>query len=125
MDIWKHAILENRFRFVADLNGDGVFTVSDVGAWFNWVYFAPGDSIAILLLNSGLGNFLEISTDSINGLGSGVFSFFAWWMLFAVLANAQSATRAIGSKARSHIIRGQVRHSIIRGALGFLLGRKR
>lgn len=88
MDIWKQAILDDRFRFVADLTGDGLFTISDVSAWFGWVYFAPGDLVSILVLDTGLGNFFEISADSIGGLGSGVFSFFAWSMLFMWIAEA-------------------------------------
>jgi len=88
MDIGKQVLLDDRFRFVADLTGDGLFTISDVWAWFKWVYYAPGDLIAILLLDTSLGNFLELSSDSLSGLGSGVASLLLWLLLLGFFAAA-------------------------------------
>lgn len=87
MDTLTQAFFDERFRFVADLNGDGIFTVSDVIAWFKWIYFAPGDFVLLHLLNTGFGRFFEISVQWINGWISGIFSFFAW-MLVLLLAAA-------------------------------------
>lgn len=85
---WKSVLFNDRFRLVADLTGDGAFTISDVWAWFKWIYFAPGDLASILLLDTGLGNFLEMSVDTLSGLGSGVFSLFFWLLMFAFYAGA-------------------------------------
>lgn len=88
MDIWKQAIFDDRFRLVADLTGDGAFTISDVWAWFKWIYFAPGDLVAILFLDTGPGNFLEMTVDSLSGIGSGVFSLLVWLLLFSFYMGA-------------------------------------
>ncbi len=83
------AVLSERFRLVADMNRDGAFTISDIWAWFKFVYFAPGDLIAGVLYGSEAGRFLEINYGSLGGWGSGVVSFFVWlFVLFAGVAIA-------------------------------------
>ena len=80
------ALLGERFRLLADMNRDGVFTISDIWAWFKFVYFAPGDVVIGVLYGTAIGRFLEINPGSISGVGSGVLSFFIWifvWMIFA------------------------------------------
>lgn len=87
MDILTQVIFDNRFRFVADLTGDGVFTISDVSAWFRWVFFAPGDFVLLHLVNTGFGDFFEVSAQWMNGWVSGIFSFFAWVFVLLLAAS--------------------------------------
>jgi hypothetical protein len=81
------AVLTERFRLVADMNRDGVFTISDIWAWFNFVFFAPGDLVIGVLYGTAVGRFLEISPGSISGVGSGVLSFFVWMFVWMVVAS--------------------------------------
>lgn len=82
------ALLAERFRLVADMNRDGAFTISDIWAWFKYVFFAPGDLVIGLLYGSPAGRFLEIDLSALNGVGSGVLSFFVWVFVWAVIQNA-------------------------------------
>jgi hypothetical protein len=33
------------WQFAADMNGDGVVTISDVWLWFKWLYFYPAPNL--------------------------------------------------------------------------------
>jgi hypothetical protein len=84
--------------FVADMNGDGRVTISDVWLWFKWLYFYPGDGLIYLMGNTKLGNFLELSANSYGGFWSGVVSFLLWWIGFllvvSVPAQMEEASKA-------------------------------
>ena len=88
MEFTRQALFDLRFTFVADMNADGAFTISDIWEWFKWLYFAPGDLAAIALMNTSLGNFLEISTDTLGSGSSGVISFILWAVLLFGVADA-------------------------------------
>jgi hypothetical protein len=75
-------MLDRRLLISADMNQDGVVTVSDVLLWLKWIYFLPGDLTAIVLMGTPIGNFLEITPTSIEGVGSGIFSFLFWYVAF-------------------------------------------
>ncbi len=77
--------IDQRFTFYADQNVDGVLTISDVWLWFKWVFFLPGDFILAALTGSTIGNFFELSQDSLMGWGSGVFSFFVWLLVLGAI----------------------------------------
>ena len=79
-NVWE--MLDRRLQVRGDMNLDGVVTISDVWLWLQWLYFLPGDLTALVLLDSPVGNFFEITLSSLNGLGSGVLSFFFWFVLF-------------------------------------------
>lgn len=85
MNSVKWGYIDARFSFIADMNADGAFTISDIWEWFKWVYFAPGDLIAIFLLDTSIGNFLEVSWESLSGTGSGVVSLVLWLFLLGIL----------------------------------------
>ena len=71
---------ERSWGLKADMNGDGVTTISDVTAWAEWLYFYPGDYILSLALDSpDLTQFLEISSPTVyGGWLSGIFSAGIW-----------------------------------------------
>jgi len=76
------------WRFVADMNGDGAVTISDVWLWVKWLYFYPGDGVLHLLATNlpSVAKFFEVSTDSYGGYISGFISFFIWLVFFSTCA---------------------------------------
>jgi len=78
-NVWE--MLDRRLQVRGDMNLDGVMTISDVWLWLQWLYFLPGDLTALVLIDSPVGNFFEITLSSLNGLGSGVLSFFFWFVV--------------------------------------------
>jgi hypothetical protein len=74
-------MLDWRLQVRSDMNLDGVVTISDAWLWAKWAYFLPGDMFALVLLGTPVGNFLEINITSLEGIGSGVLSFFFWFVL--------------------------------------------
>jgi hypothetical protein len=77
--VWE--MLDRRLQVRGDMNLDGVVTISDVWLWLQWLYFLPGDLAALVLLDSPVGNFFEITLSSLQGVGSGVLSFFFWFVV--------------------------------------------
>jgi hypothetical protein len=75
-------MLDWRLQVRSDMNLDGVVTISDVLLWAKWAYFLPGDVFVLVLLGTPVGDFLEINITSLEGIGSGVLSFFFWFVLF-------------------------------------------
>ena len=69
-----------QWTFVADMNYSGSITISDVGIWWKWLYFYPGDGFIYFLVNSApdVGHFLEVSYSDYGGILSGVVSFIVW-----------------------------------------------
>ncbi len=75
-------LLDRRLQVRSDMNLDGVVSVSDVGLWLEWLYFLPGDLAVLALLGTPVGDFLEITLGSMQGIGSGVLSFCVWLVVF-------------------------------------------
>ena len=78
MSIWTNARM---WAFVADMNGDGVVTISDVWLWFEWLYFYPGDGV-VWVVGTALpaaARFLEVTPASYGAAsGSGIISLLIW-----------------------------------------------
>jgi hypothetical protein len=76
------------WQFAADMNGDGVVTISDVWLWFKWLYFYPGDGLLYFLVRGAesIAKFFEVTPDSFGGAFSGVASFFAWLIVLGGFA---------------------------------------
>jgi hypothetical protein len=81
--VWE--MLDRKLQVRGDMSLDGVVTISDVWLWLQWLYFLPGDLAALVLLDSPVGNFFEITLSSLHGVGSGVLSFFFWFVVFEPL----------------------------------------
>jgi hypothetical protein len=69
-----------RWNFVADMNLDGVITISDFFLWVKWIFYAPGDFILFMLMFylPSVCKFLEISTASLYGWWSLGLSIWIW-----------------------------------------------
>lgn len=65
-----------------DMNGDGVFTISDVWELLYSLFYYPGDYVVQTLIGTELGKFLEISAASYGGIVSFVLSLIVWGPVF-------------------------------------------
>jgi type I restriction enzyme R subunit len=93
---WGNARL---WSFVADMNGDGNVTVSDVGLWAKWLFYYPGDIVVWVIGPTGVGKFLEMTPiTSYGGSISGTVSFFFW--LWAVITLWGELTMSPGDRKR-------------------------
>src|SRR5258708_9115131 len=88
-----------QWSFFADMNHDGVVTISDVWLWFKWLYFYPGDLALQGMLSylPGFSTFFEVTRESFSVWGSGIFSFFVWTALVAHLGFMPQSTPLSGS----------------------------
>ncbi len=76
-----------QWSFIADMNHDGLVTISDIWLWIKWLFFYPGDVLLQGLLSNGMAPFFEITPESFGGWGSGVLSVFAWFYLYVLLCD--------------------------------------
>lgn len=87
-----------RWIFEADMNADGVVSISDVWLWIKWVYFAPGDFALLMLMSKApsLAMFLEIDIFSIFGWLSGLLSaaFFLLVLTALSMFDGEGASRS-------------------------------
>ncbi len=88
------------WKFVPDINYDGVVTISDVWLWFKWLFFYPGDGLIYLMITKTpkVAQFLEISYKNYGGILSGVISFFSWIIFFILLKYVISIPSIIEAK---------------------------
>jgi hypothetical protein len=80
------------WSFVADMNGDGIVTVSDVWLWVKWLFFYPGDLLLQLIMSytPALATFFELAPSSFGGWGSGSISIFAWFVILLAIGVVQN-----------------------------------
>jgi hypothetical protein len=72
------------WKFVADMNGDGTLSGSDVSLWAQWLYFMPGDAFIAQIGPTDLGRLLGLTPASFGGIASACISAVLW--LLALLA---------------------------------------
>ncbi len=66
--------MARQWLFVSNMNGDGIFTISDVGAWIGWFFFYPGDLVIYGILSiEQLARFFEVTPAHYGGLFSFLF----------------------------------------------------
>lgn len=64
------------------MNGDGIFTISDVWEILYLLFFYPGDFVVYRLIGTEFGTFFEFSSADYGGFLSGVISFIVWGYVF-------------------------------------------
>ena len=76
MTIETNSPLEARWAFSWDMNADGLFTISDIGALADWLFFVPGDYAIYMTITvfPETAIFLELSASSYGGWPSGIIS---------------------------------------------------
>jgi hypothetical protein len=67
-----------QWRFVTDMNADGLVTASDLPLWAKWWYFVPGDAVIAQFGTTKLGQFLELTPASLGGPTSAAISALLW-----------------------------------------------
>ena len=77
------------WEFAADMNLDGIFTISDIMAILIQLFFLPGDSLLFFILNylPKVTELLELSYDNYHGMFAGIVSFIVWVLLIPIIAN--------------------------------------
>ena len=73
-----------QWRFVADMNGDGVVSTSDLPLWGPWLFFWPGDAFIALFGGTSLGRFLELSPASFGSATSAALAAALWLLALAI-----------------------------------------
>ena len=83
-----------RFRFVADMNGDLAFTVSDVWALIQRAWLLPSNGlVAMLHENERVASFLEIDCITGQGVGGVLFSLVCWFVALVAVAGIVEGQR--------------------------------
>lgn len=73
-----------RFHIVKDMNGDGMFTISDVWLIIKFIWLLPTKAVVGMAQNfPTLATFFEINCSMGESWGGGIFSLAAWF--FALL----------------------------------------
>ena len=81
-DLWWQY---RQWRFVADMDRDGVVTLSDAGLWVQWMFFMPGDALIAAIGPTALGRELELTQASFGGTAAAVLSVLGWLLAACAL----------------------------------------
>ena len=76
-----HAQMEaaRLWAFKADMDFNGVVTISDSWLWFKWLFYYPGDLLILLIMKFGdIHTFFELSASSFGNWFSWIISFAFW-----------------------------------------------
>jgi hypothetical protein len=74
-----------QWRFLADMNADGMVTASDLPLWAKWAYFVPGDAFIAQFGTSKIGQFLELTPASLGSPTSAALSAVLWLLALFVV----------------------------------------
>jgi len=72
----------------ADITGDGAFTISDVWAWAEFIGCWPGNTALVLLSDTAVGRFFELSPWDQYGTLAWVVSVAVWLVVLGFVAAA-------------------------------------
>ena len=65
--------------FEADMDQNGVITISDLWLWVQWLFFYPGDLLILGIMKFGdIHTFFELSSSTFGNWFSGIISFVFW-----------------------------------------------
>ena len=66
--------------FEADMDQNGVITISDIWIWVQWLFFYPGDLLILGIMKFGdIHTFFELSSSTFGNWFSGIISFAFWF----------------------------------------------
>jgi hypothetical protein len=74
-----------QWRFLADMNADGMVTASDLPLWIKWWFFVPGDAFIAQFGTTKFGQFLELTPASLGSPTSAALSALLWLFAAAVV----------------------------------------
>lgn len=72
------------YPFLEDMNGDRIYSISDLKDQAKWLALLPGELILSWIITGipGLAQFLELSVFNCHGTFSAVMSIFSWMMIY-------------------------------------------
>jgi len=74
-----------------DANGDGAFTLGDVGLWADFVFRLPAKLAMLAIDDTSFGRFFEIDCSTGSGFLAGGFSFVVWAIVLLVVLSMLGA----------------------------------
>lgn len=78
-----------RFFIAKDMNGDFVFTITDVWLIAKYIWLLPAKAVVYLFENSpSWARFFEITCSTGESLGGAIFSLFVWGVVLAFISVA-------------------------------------
>ena len=77
-----------RFHIVKDMNGDGMFSISDVWLIIKFIWWLPAKAVVYMAQGSTLAAFFEVTCSTGESWGGGIFSLAAWFFAFVLIAVA-------------------------------------
>ncbi|MCY1427556.1 hypothetical protein D9M71_434060 [compost metagenome] len=78
-----------QWSFIADMNHSGSITIGDIWLWCDWLFYYPGDTLILFLINHAPPKFIqffEITYNSYGGPFSGVISGVVFLFIFGALS---------------------------------------
>jgi hypothetical protein len=76
-----------RYHFAKDMNGDGVFTITDLGQILEFIWLLPAKvGVSALESQPQLASFFEISCNTGTSWGAVIFSFIVWIIVLAAVS---------------------------------------
>ena len=76
----------NRFYFVKDMNDDLVFSISDVWLFCENIFLLPAKAVVFGAEHiEWARNFFELTCNTGESWGGGIFSIFGWFVALAIL----------------------------------------
>jgi hypothetical protein len=74
-----------RFYFAKDMNGDFIFTITDVSLMLEFFYLLPA-KVAVGMIASvpNLTRFFELDCSTGESWGGGMFSLFVWFVILGI-----------------------------------------
>lgn len=77
----------------ADMNGDYIYTISDLWLQIKTIYLLPANALVDLTLpSSPLARFLELDCWSTHGIFGVIFSAYLWWLILMMLGGLLAAS---------------------------------
>lgn len=90
-------------RLGADINGDGRFTIGDLGSWSLEILLLPGDAFLYLLINHfpGVAGFFELGNEDYGGVFTIWASVVIWLAAIIVAGSLLNAIRELDRRLTS------------------------
>jgi hypothetical protein len=91
-----------RFHFAKDMNGDFVFTISDVWLMIKFVWLLPVKAVlALIETDSKWMTFFEVDCSTGESWGGGILAFFGWIAILVLIVSllVEFGNRAGGSNS--------------------------
>ena len=86
-----------RWIIAIDTDGDGAYTLSDLGRWLEYIFFAPGDALVWLASRvPAVSAYLELSPDWYSTWAPGIASFAVWFVILWSFDQFSRSSRTTG-----------------------------